>query len=346
VLRTGRSEFYPDIPFEQLLQAAQDEEQRQILAQIPIKSLVIAPLRTRDQVIGAIQLVWADSDRRYTEADLHFAEEFAQRAALAVDNARLYQEARTAAARLQEFNAVLEQRVAERTAELERSNRELDQFAYIASHDLKAPLRAISHLAKWISEDAQAVLPPASQEHLAKLHRRIKRMEQLLDDLLAYSRAGRMEYPLERVDAAALVKNIVETFAPPPGFTVTVHEPMPTFVTARVPLETTLRNLIGNAIKHHDRPDGQVQVSAQEQGDVIQFTVSDEGPGIAPEFHQRIFEMFKTLQSRDQVEGSGVGLAIVKKTVESQGGTVQVASSLGEGATFRFTWPNTHVANS
>jgi PAS domain S-box-containing protein len=339
VLRTGRSEFYPDIPLEQLLQAAQDEEQRQILAQIPIKSLIIAPLRTRDQVIGAIQLIWADSDRRYTEADLHFAEEFAQRAALAIDNARLYQQARSAAAQLQEFNAVLEQRVAERTAKLESSNRELDQFAYVASHDLKAPLRAISHLATWISEDAQAVLPAASQEHLAKLHRRIKRMEQLLDDLLAYSRAGRMEYPPERVDVAALVKDIIETLAPPSGFTVTVHEPMPTFVTARTPLETTLRNLIANAIKHHDRPDGHVHVTAQDEGDVVTFTVTDDGPGIAPEFHQRIFEMFKTLQPRDQVEGSGVGLAIVKKTVETRGGTIQVESDAGRGANFRFTWP-------
>jgi signal transduction histidine kinase len=256
-----------------------------------------------------------------------------------VDNARLYQEARTAAARLQEFNSALEQRVIERTAELERSNRELDQFAYVASHDLKAPLRAISHLANWVSEDAHAVLPAASQEHLAKLHRRIQRMEQLLDDLLAYSRAGRMEYSPERVDAAALVKDIIETLSPPPGFTFTVYEPMPTFVTVRVPLETILRNLMANAVKHHDRTDGQVRVSTQDQGDVIQFDVSDDGPGIAPEFHQRIFEMFKTLHPRDRVEGSGVGLAIVKKTVESQGGMVQVMSSVGEGATFRFTWP-------
>jgi signal transduction histidine kinase len=240
---------------------------------------------------------------------------------------------------LRQLNGTLERRVAERTAALARINSELEQFVHIASHDLKAPLRAISHLASWISEDAQGVLPPVAQDHLDRLHARIKRMERFLDDLLAYSRAGRAEYPSEAVDSAALVQDLIEMLAPPPEFTFTIHQPMPSFVTARVPLENTLRNLIANAIKHHHRPDGKVEVSAQDQGEIVAFAVRDDGPGIPPEFHQRIFEMFQTLRTRDQVEGSGVGLSIVKKTIESRGGSIWLDSQVGHGSVFQFTWP-------
>jgi signal transduction histidine kinase len=252
----------------------------------------------------------------------------------------LYQAARQAEAELRELNVNLEQHVAARTRELQRSNRELDQFAYVASHDLKAPLRAVDQLASWIVEDAAAVLPSASQVHLTKLRSRIQRLERLLDDLLAYSRAGRQHHPLEQVDTGVLVRNICDLLAPPAGFTVSLGEYFPTLVAARVPLETVLRNLISNAIKHHDHPQvGRVVITATEQRAFVLFTVADDGPGIDPAFQDRIFEIFQTLKPRDEVEGSGIGLAVVKKLVEEYGGTVQVESSTGQGATFRFTWP-------
>ena len=164
------------------------------------------------------------------------------------------------------FRSVLEERVAERTAELQRSNRELDNFAYVASHDLKAPLRAIEHLSEWIENDAGDLLPPVSREHLAKLHGRVHRMERLLDDLLAFSRAGRVEHAPERVATGELVESIFELLAPPPEFRLITATSLPTLTTQRVPFETVLRNLIGNAIKHHDRQDGCIQVSAQGPG--------------------------------------------------------------------------------
>lgn len=241
---------------------------------------------------------------------------------------------------LQEFNTTLERLVGERTADLQRSNHELAQFAHVISHDLKAPLRAISHLAEWIEEDAHTALPLKSQEHLARLRARTRRMDKLLDDMLAYSRAGRQRHPAEDVDSLLLVHDIREMLSPPPGFHIEAIKPMPLLHTERVPLETVLRNLIGNAIKHHHAPEvGQVCISAQSEGDWVEFAVADNGPGIEPAYHARIFEMFSTLQSRDQVEGSGMGLSIVQKTIEGRGGRIWVESDLGQGATFRFTWP-------
>jgi len=241
---------------------------------------------------------------------------------------------------LRTLNTTLEQRVRTRTAELERSNRELDQFAYVASHDLKAPLRSINHLANWLSDDASALLPATSQAHLDKMRGRIKRMETLLNDLLAYSRAGRQSFKIELVSIATLVKGVVDLLAPPSGFTVTVSDATTHLSVERVPLETVLRNLIGNALKHHHQPEaGQVWINIHTHSQIIEFTLADNGPGIDPAFHERIFQVFQTLKPRDEVEGSGMGLAIVKKLIESRQGMIQLESSLGNGATFRFTWP-------
>ena len=240
---------------------------------------------------------------------------------------------------LQQFNEHLEQQVNERTAELTKRLQELDQFAYVASHDLRAPLRAIDHLAQWIRDDAGDRLAPASLDHLEKMRGRIMRMENLLSDLLAYSRADRYQYNIGKVDVALLIDEITRLVTPPQGFAVNVKTALPVFVTYKVPLETVLRNLIHNAIKHHDRSDGQVQVTVQDLGDFYEFSVSDDGPGIAPKFHERIFQIFQTLKPRDQVEGSGMGLAIVKKAVEHYGGRVRVESDGQRGTTFAFTWP-------
>ncbi len=340
VLRTGVAEFYPEITEEMILRSEPADDELAIIRQVGFKSVIIAPLQARGQVLGGLTLVWSDSDRHYTAADLRFSIEVARRAALAMDNALLYQEVRQAESQLRQLNETLEQRVVERTAELKRSNQELDQFAYVASHDLKAPLRAIDHLAHWISEDAGDSLPATAQQHLARLRGRVKRLDKLLDDLLDYSRAGRIQYQREAVQTGVLLQNSIELLGPPPGFQITLDEVMPTLTTVPVPLETVLRNLIGNAIKHHHNPsEGRVHVSAQVQEQWVTFTITDNGPGIEPAFHQRIFQLFQTLKPRDEVEGSGIGLAIVKKTIESLGGTIEVESSVGSGTTFRFTWP-------
>jgi PAS domain S-box-containing protein len=335
VIRTGRPYFLPSITQRQL----EGDARLELLQQVGVVSLLIVPLQARGQTFGSISLARTDPWRHYDESDLRFAEELAQRIALAVDNAALYSNARSAEMQLRQLNETLEEHVRERTAELERSNRELDRFAYIASHDLKAPLRAIDNLSTWLEQDVHNLLPRSSQEHLDKLRGRVQRMERLLDDLLAYSRAGRVRHRPQLVETGPLVCSIFELQSPPAEFQLTVEEPMPVLYTQRVPLEAVFRNLIGNAIKHHHRPDGHVRVGARQHDDLVEFYVCDDGPGIAPEYHERIFEMFQTLQPRDQLEASGMGLAIVKKTVESAGGLLVVHSAEGEGTCFTFTWP-------
>jgi signal transduction histidine kinase len=241
---------------------------------------------------------------------------------------------------LRELNRTLEDRVAARTMELEERNQELDQFVYTASHDLRSPLRAIHHLASWIHEDAAALLPAASRVHLDKLQGRVLRLERMLDDLLAYSRAGRSHYPTEWVNLTTLVQETIELLAPPPGMMISTFSRPDLVLTERVPLEIVLRNLVGNAIKHHDRPDeGRITIGLAEEARWLVFSITDDGPGIDPAEQARIFQLFQTLRPRDEVEGSGMGLALVKKTVESRGGQVTVASAVGQGATFRFYWP-------
>jgi PAS domain S-box-containing protein len=250
-------------------------------------------------------------------------------------------------AALEELNATLEQRVLQRTAELERSNRELarsnrelDRFAYITSHDLKSPLRGIDNLASWIVQDAADVLPSASREHLDKLRGRVRRLEALLDDLLLYSRAGRRRHAAESVDTRGLVLRLVEELKPPRGMEIRMEGELPRIRCERAPFVAALRSLIENAIKHHHQPAaGVVAISAAARGEWVEFCVADNGPGIDPQYHERIFDVFQTLRPRDELEGSGMGLAIVKKTVESAGGRVWVESAAGEGAAFRFTWP-------
>jgi PAS domain S-box-containing protein len=335
VIRTGRPYFLPAITPDELV----GDPRLTLLDQVGLASLIIVPLGARGTTFGSITLARADKRQCYDEGDLRFAAELAQRIALAVDNADLYASARSAELQLRQLNETLEERVRERTAELERSNRELDRFAYVASHDLKAPLRAIDNLSTWLEQDVHDLLPAPSQEHLDKLRGRVQRMERLLDDLLAYSRAGRVQHAPQEVDTGALVRSIFDLQAPPAEFKLLVEEPMPRLFTQQVPLETVLRNLIGNAIKHRSRPDGHVRVRARAQEGLVEFFICDDGPGIAPEYHERIFELFQTLQPRDQLEASGMGLAIVKKTVESAGGQVRIRSAEGEGTCFSFTWP-------
>jgi PAS domain S-box-containing protein len=242
---------------------------------------------------------------------------------------------------------VLSRRDAEAKAEelarlarkLEVSNRDLDQFAYAASHDLKAPLRGISNLATWVEEDLGDRVTEDARGHLELLRNRVHRMEGLIDGILQYSRAGRVREEVEIVDVGTLLSEVVELIAPPEGVEIRIGEAMPRLLTERLPLQQVFMNLIGNALKYNRSERPWVRVEAAELGDEYQFSVADNGPGIPEAYQERIFGIFQTLEPRDKVEGTGIGLSLVKRLVESRGGRVWVESTEGAGATFRFTWP-------
>jgi two-component system sensor kinase FixL len=229
---------------------------------------------------------------------------------------------------------------------LARSNQELDQFAYVASHDLKAPLRGIANLSQWIEEDLGEKLGGENKSQMEMLRGRVHRMEALIDGILQYSRAGRMKAKPETIDTGALVKEVVDLISPPESTRIEIASGMPTIRTEKIPLQQVFMNLLGNAIKHTANGNPQVAVAWSDAGPFYEFTVRDNGQGIAPQYHERIFGIFQTLEARDKVEGTGIGLSVVQKIVEAKGGRVWVESELGKGATFKFLWPKVEVTGA
>jgi PAS domain S-box-containing protein len=223
-------------------------------------------------------------------------------------------------------------------ADLEQRNQELDSFVYVVSHDLKAPLRGIANLSEWIEDDLEGSLSVANQEQMALLRSRVYKMQATIDGLLDYARLGQLDETIESVAVAELLAEVIDSIDPPPTFTIELPPDLPTLSTRRLPLFQVFANLIGNGIKHHDRPDGSIVISLEDRGDCYEFAIADDGPGIAPEQHERMFKIFQAVNPQNRSDSTGIGLAIVKKIVEAQGGTIWLESRIGKGTTFYFTW--------
>ena len=221
---------------------------------------------------------------------------------------------------------------------LEKRNQELDQFAYVASHDLRAPLRGVRTIVKWMEDELAAELSDQMRQYLGLMKGRLTRLEALIDGLLQYARIGRTAVHPELVDVQALVRDVADLVVPP-GFAVIAPEPLPTLLIDRLGLQQIFTNLLANAVKHHHRGTGTITIDYRETRRNYRFAVRDDGPGIAPEFHAKIFLLFQALRDRHSAESTGIGLSIVKKILEEQRGRIRVHSALGTGATFIFTWP-------
>ena len=232
---------------------------------------------------------------------------------------------------------VIEQRrLAAVLRDLERSNAALDEFAHVASHDLKAPLRAILDYSEMLDADIGPQLGDEPRGYLRRVNVLALKMRGMIDDVLEYARAGRGAKTYETVDTHALLVDVVEYLAPPVDVRVTIDDDLPTLDLPRVPFEQVFRNLVGNAIKYRREHGAAVRVSAVDAKDCWQFVVADNGPGIAPAQQQRIWQLFHTTRPG---EGTGIGLSVVKRIVESEGGRVFVESTSGEGARFNVLWP-------
>jgi light-regulated signal transduction histidine kinase (bacteriophytochrome) len=228
----------------------------------------------------------------------------------------------------------------EYTRDLEKTNRELDKFASIVSHDLKAPLRAIGNLTGWIEEDAGETFAPDVRANFNTIKGRVKRMEDLINAILEYSKADRQVVSDEiKFSTQELINETVDFIGRPENLVLEFADNLPTITSDRTRMEQIFSNLISNAIKYNDKQEIHVTIGVEEQKEGWVFSVKDNGPGIDKPYHEKVFVIFQTLNRRDEVESTGVGLAIVKKIIEDQGGKIWVESELGKGADFKFFWP-------
>lgn len=233
----------------------------------------------------------------------------------------------------------VEQKSQAQLLELEKINKELDKFAYVVSHDLKAPLRGISTLATFIEEDIAAGEYEDISENLSLLKNRISRMGNLITGILDFSRAGKNMDDKESIDFGQLVKDTIELLNPPSNVQIEITHTLPTVHSIKISLQQIIQNILSNAIKYNDKAIMKIWVNFQEEEQTYIFSFKDNGPGIPLAYHEKIFEIFQTLQPRDRVESTGVGLSIVKKNIESLGGRIWLESEEGQGATFFFSLP-------
>lgn len=222
---------------------------------------------------------------------------------------------------------------------LEKINKDLDQFAYVVSHDLKAPLRAIASLAEWIEEDSSDNISDDTKRNLTLLRGRVQRMENLIHGILAYTKASKLKGETQIISSSTFIQEIIDILHPPPSIEVKFSGDWPEIETDTIRFHQVISNLISNSIKYIDKPKGIIRINNIVLEQCCQITIEDNGPGIEEEYHQKIFQIFQTLSSRDQVESTGIGLSIVKKIVEEQGGKIWVDSIPGKGTSFTFTWP-------
>ncbi|WP_232827354.1 PAS domain-containing sensor histidine kinase [Winogradskyella aurantiaca] len=219
--------------------------------------------------------------------------------------------------------------------ELEKSNEELNEYAHIVSHDLKSPLRSINALISWIKEDNKDSFDHSTIKNFDLIEATLEKMEQLISNLLDYSSIGENNIEREMVDTNQLIKDLKKVLYVPKHITVHIKDTLPTVYADRIKLQQLFQNLISNAVKFNNKNKGVIEIGCEEQKERYQFSVSDNGIGIDPKYHEKIFKIFQSLS--DDKESSGIGLSIVKKVVDLHSGKIWLESELDKGSTFYFT---------
>ncbi len=328
-LSSCRSLLIEDLSAVLLAQGARDARQAEYIKRLGLCSVMVVPLVARNRSFGVLSFVSAESGRNYTTADLALAEEIARRAAAAVENARLYTESKAAQQALSRSNA-----------ELKRANEDLNQFAYSASHDLREPLRMVSIYSQLLADRYRSRLDNEAHEYIHYVVQGAHRMEQLVSDLLEYTRvidiAPREAPPL---DANCVLEKALSNLAAAiaeSGAEVK-WEMLPRLRMEEVHLLQLFQNIIGNAMKYRSERPPRIKIEASRHDGLWEICIADNGIGIPARYANQVFGIFKRLHSADKYEGTGIGLAICQKIVERYGGRIWVESEPSKGSTFCFT---------
>ncbi|WP_031434026.1 AAA family ATPase [Methylomarinum vadi] len=307
--------------------------------QLQLKSILCMPLLIQQTVLGVLYLENKLIKAVFTREQVELTKLLTAQAAIALQNTRLVRDMKQSQWEIESLNKELEKRVQERTDELYRANEELKNFAYVVSHDLKAPLRAINQLAGWLEEDYAGQFDEEGREQMALLRGRAKRMHEMIDGILQYSRVGRVRDMLEPVDVGQLVEDVIQLISPPEKIKIRIRPPLPVIKGEKVRLYQIFQNLLDNAVKYNDKEQGLVEVSCREERDYWRFCVADNGPGIDKKYQEKVFQLFQTLQPKDQSQSTGIGLSLIEKIVDSWGGKIWIESEAGQGCSILFTIP-------
>lgn len=304
-----------------------------------LKSVLCLPLQMQQQVLGVLYLENNLIQSVFSLEDIEMTRLLTAQAAIALQNTLLIEEMKQTQQQIKRLNKELEQRVAARTSALNKANEELKNFAYVVSHDLKAPLRAINQLSGWIAEDYGEAFDEDGKEQMALLQSRAKRMHEMIEGILRYSRVGRIKEPDEQVDLNVLLQETVKHIAPPPHIEIKLQAGMPMIVGEKLKIFQVFQNLLDNAIKYNDKSHGIIEVACRERESCWEFSVKDNGPGISKQYQEKIFQLFQTLAPKDQADSTGIGLSLIEKIVDDWGGRIWIESEPGCGSNFLFTIP-------
>lgn len=243
-------------------------------------------------------------------------------------------------AKVNVFEKLYRQRIELREANerLTNTNKQLDEFVYIVSHDLKAPLRGLASLCNFIEEELGPQPKQEVMDLLLMMKSRTFRMQSLIDGILHYSRMANSICEKEEVSCNELITSVIDLLEPPKNIKFDIQDNLPVLVTEKIKLHEVFQNLISNAIKYNNKESGIIKVKYFSYPGHYEFSVSDNGCGIKQEHFEKVFGIFQTLNSKDKVESTGIGLTIVKKIIEQQQGEIKIDSEPGLGSTFSFTW--------